>query len=65
MTGIVLSDRSKLNDPFKQQIENFFHQPLPAWRQKIDSFIKPQQPFKLLYQDASDRLWQYTVLFEK
>ena len=61
----ILCDRSELNDPFRQQIESFLHQPIPAWREKIDNLIKREQPFKLVYQDAGDRDWQYTVLYAK
>jgi hypothetical protein len=61
----ILCDRSELNAPFKQEIDNFLHQPLPCWRQEIDNLINRNQPFKLVYQDASDRIWQYTVLYAK
>lgn len=61
----MLCDRSEITDPFRRKIENFLHQPLPVWRQKIDNLIKRQQPFKLVYQDASDRMYQFTVLFAR
>ncbi len=58
----LLSSRSELTLPFRAEIEAFLSNPLPAWRQKIDSFIHRQQPFRLSYRDAADRLWNYTVL---
>ncbi|MFB8797556.1 MAG: WYL domain-containing protein [Microcoleus sp.] len=58
----LLSSRSELTLPFRAQIEAFLSNPLPAWRQKIDNFIHRQQPFRLSYRDAADRLWSYTVL---
>ncbi len=61
----ILCDRSELNDPLRQQIESFIHQPLPAWREKINNLTKRKQPFKLVYQDAGDRVWQYTVLYAR
>ncbi|MGB8688466.1 MAG: WYL domain-containing protein, partial [Microcoleus sp.] len=58
----LLSDRSELTLPFRAEIEAFLSNPLPVWRQKIDNFIHRNQPFRLSYRDAADRLWSYTVL---
>lgn len=58
----LLSDRNELTLPFRAEIERFLSNPLPAWRQKIDNFIHRQQPFRLSYRDATDRLWHYTIL---
>lgn len=58
----ILSDRSEINEPLRAEIGQFLAQPLPAWRQKIDSLINQQQPFKLIYQDARQELFQFTVL---
>ncbi|NQE35237.1 WYL domain-containing protein [Microcoleus asticus] len=58
----LLSDRSELTLPFRAEIDQFLSNPLPAWRQKIDNFIHRDQPFRLSYRDAADRLWSYTVL---
>ncbi|MDJ0648462.1 MAG: WYL domain-containing protein [Xenococcaceae cyanobacterium MO_188.B19] len=61
----ILCDRSEINNPLRRKIENFLELDIPNWKQKLDSFITRQQPFKLVYQDASDRIWQYTVLYAK
>ncbi len=58
----LLRDRNELTLPFRAEIERFLSNPLPAWRQKIDNFIHRQQPFRLSYRDATDRLWHYTIL---
>ncbi|MDQ2100244.1 MAG: WYL domain-containing protein [Tychonema bourrellyi B0820] len=58
----LLSSRSELTLPFRAEIEAFLSNPLPVWRQKIDNFIHRNQPFRLSYRDAADRLWSYTVL---
>lgn len=58
----LLKARSELTLPFREEIETFLNNPLPAWRQQIDSLIHRQQPFRLSYRDAADRLWSYTVL---
>lgn len=58
----LLKSRSELTLPFREQIETFLNNPLPAWRQQIDNLIHRQQPFRISYRDAADRLWSYTVL---
>jgi predicted DNA-binding transcriptional regulator YafY len=60
-----LCDRSEINSPLRHELENFLFQEIPNWRSLLDNFIKRQQPFKLVYQDANDRIWQYTVLYAK
>ncbi|MGK7883359.1 MAG: WYL domain-containing protein [Crocosphaera sp.] len=59
----LLQQRSELTIPFKQQINDFLESPQPSWRQKIDNFIRRQQPFRLTYQDAREINWQFTVRF--
>lgn len=59
----LLSDRYELTLPFRAEIERFLSNPLPAWRHKINNFIHRQQPFRLSYRDATDRLWHYTILY--
>ncbi len=58
----LLKSRSELTLPFREKIETFLNNPLPTWRQQIDKLIHRQQPFRLSYQDAAERLWSYTVL---
>lgn len=58
----LLKSRSELTLPFRKEIETFLDNPLPTWRQQIDNLIHRQQPFRLSYRDAADRLWSYTVL---
>ncbi|WP_414619999.1 WYL domain-containing protein [Calothrix sp. CCY 0018] len=58
----LLKSRSELTLPFREEIETFLKHPLPAWRQQVDNLIHRQQPFRLSYQDAAERLWSYTVL---
>ena len=58
----LLKSRSELTLPFREEIETFLKNPLPAWRQQVDNLIHRQQPFRLSYQDAAERLWSYTVL---
>lgn len=58
----LLKFRSELTLPFREEIETFLNNPLPAWRQQVDNLIHRQQPFRLSYQDAKEDLWSYTVL---
>ncbi|WP_030008317.1 WYL domain-containing protein [Picosynechococcus sp. NKBG042902] len=58
----ILSERGELKDiALKREIEKFLQQPLPTWRQRIDSFIRCQQPFQLSYQDAQGRIWSFSI----
>ncbi|MDJ0581176.1 WYL domain-containing protein [Crocosphaera sp.] len=59
----MLQERSELTIPFQREIYNFLESPQPSWRQKIDNFIRRQQPFCLTYQDAREVNWQFTVRF--
>lgn len=61
----ILCDRSEIEDPLRRKLENFLDTELLPWRQSMNVFIKRQQPFKLVYQDASDRLFQFTVLYAR
>ncbi|MEM7552991.1 MAG: WYL domain-containing protein [Cyanobacteria bacterium P01_A01_bin.84] len=58
----LLQSRSELSIPFREEIEIFLNNSLPAWRQQIDNLIHRQQPFRISYQDVAERLWSYTVL---
>ncbi|NJL00732.1 MAG: WYL domain-containing protein [Spirulinaceae cyanobacterium RM2_2_10] len=57
----LLLERRELNLLLRQEIERFVARPTPAWRQELDRYIQRQQPFSLAYQDAAERLWQFTV----
>jgi len=61
----LLLERSELSEPLRAQIERFLEVPQPAWRQKLEHCIQRQQPFRLTYRDATERLWYYTVLFAR
>lgn len=61
----ILIERSELKILFRREIEQFLEKPKPQWRENIENFIKRQQPFKLTYQDASERQWNFTVIHGK
>ncbi len=58
----LLQERSELAIPFRQEIEKFLNKPISPWRKQIDQFINRQQPFRLSYRNATDHLYQYTII---
>lgn len=57
----LLLERSELSSPLRGDIERFLGNPPPPWRIEINRYIHRQQPFQLSYQDATGRLWSFTV----
>ena len=57
----LLIERSELASPLRREIERFLENLPPPWRLEIDRYIRRQQPFKLSYQDATGRLWSFSV----
>jgi hypothetical protein len=61
----LLLERSELSLPLRAEIERFLQNLPPPWRLEIDRYILRQQPFQLTYQDAAQRLWNFTVRHAK
>lgn len=61
----LLLERSELSIPLRREIENFVTNLPPAWRLQIDRYLLREQPFELSYQDAAERLWNFTVHYGK
>lgn len=61
----LLKERSELSLPLRAEIERFLENLPPAWRIEIDRYIRRNQPFQLTYQDAAERLWNFTVRHAK
>ncbi|HEY9847975.1 MAG TPA: WYL domain-containing protein [Leptolyngbyaceae cyanobacterium] len=57
----LLLERSELSIPLRTEMERFLENPPPPWRIAIDNFIHRQQPFKLTYQDAAERVWHFHI----
>ncbi|MBD1921683.1 WYL domain-containing protein [Microcoleus sp. FACHB-831] len=57
----LLLERSELSIPLRKQIEDFLKTPPAAWRLEIEPYIRRQQPFQLVYRDAADRPWSFTI----
>jgi hypothetical protein len=61
----LLLERSELSVPLRKEIEGFLNNCRPSWRLQIDHYILRQQPFQLAYQDASERVFNFTVRYAK
>ncbi|MFN6158910.1 MAG: WYL domain-containing protein, partial [Dolichospermum sp.] len=61
----LLLERSELSIPLRKEIERFLNNSRPSWRLQIDHYILRQQPFQLAYQDASERVFNFTVHYAK
>lgn len=59
----LLLERSELTMPLRHDLQQFVARPSPSWRREIDTYIHRQQPFQLSYQDAAERIWQFTVRY--
>ncbi len=59
----LLLDRSELTIPLRNELEQFVAQPTQAWRLEVERYIRRQQPFQLSYQDAAERVWQFTIRY--
>jgi hypothetical protein len=57
----ILLERSELSIPLRHEIQGWVDQPGPPWRVELDRQIKLHRPFRLTYQDAANRLWNFTV----
>ncbi|MFQ3618463.1 MAG: WYL domain-containing protein [Cyanobacteriota bacterium] len=57
----LLLERSELSQPLRQEIQRWVNQPTAPWRNDLERCIQLHRPFKLIYQDAADRLWNFTV----
>ncbi len=57
----VLLERSELPNPLRTELEQFLITPPIPWRQRLEDYIRLQQPFQLAYRDATDRLFSFTI----
>lgn len=59
----LLIERSELTIPLRAELEQFIAKPIEAWRLQLERFIRQEQPFQLSYQDAAERVWQFTIRY--
>jgi predicted DNA-binding transcriptional regulator YafY len=61
----LLLERSELSHPLRQEIQTWVDQPSASWRSHLDHCIRQQRPFNLTYQDAAERILNFTVRHAK
>jgi hypothetical protein len=61
----LLVERSELSIPLRAELERFLATSLVPWRVTIGQYIQRQQPFRLTYQDAAERLWNFTIYYAR
>ncbi|MBH8571715.1 WYL domain-containing protein [Nostocaceae cyanobacterium CENA369] len=61
----LLLERSEIPMPLRAEIESFLGNLAPQWRLEIDRYILRQQAFQLSYQDAAQRVFNFTVRYAK
>jgi hypothetical protein len=62
LIALVL-DRGNLEPPQRQSLLQLISQPVEAWRVLLDQRIENRQPFRLYYQDAQKKAWEFTVRY--
>lgn len=61
----LLLERHETALPLRQELEAFVLRPGKPWRSQLEALLRKQQPFELAYQDASERVWEFTVRHAK
>lgn len=59
----LLIERSELTIPLRAELEQFIAKPVQPWRLQLERYIRQAQPFQLSYQDAAERVWQFTIRY--
>jgi hypothetical protein len=59
----LLLERSELTLPLRQEIEQFVAKPAALWRIEVERYMRQQQPFRLAYQDATERVSHFTIYY--
>lgn len=57
----LLLERSEITVPLRQEIEQFIAKPAAPWRIEVERYIRQRQPFQIAYQDAAERVWNFTI----
>jgi hypothetical protein len=59
----LLLERSEITLPLRTELEQFINKPALPWRIAVERYIHQQQPFQLSYQDAAERVWNFTIRY--
>ena len=60
--AVLVLERHETPLPLRQELEIWVGQPGKPWRPQLEALIRKQQPFELAYQDASERIWEFTAM---
>ncbi|MEE3715456.1 WYL domain-containing protein [Tumidithrix elongata RA019] len=61
--ALLLLERSELTIPLRAELEGFVTEPVRPWRLEVERYIRRQKPFQLSYQDAAERIWNFTIRY--
>ncbi|MCL6435915.1 MAG: WYL domain-containing protein [Leptolyngbyaceae cyanobacterium HOT.MB2.61] len=59
----LLLERSEITIPLRNELEQFIASPALPWRIEVERYIHRHQPFQLSYQDAAERIWNFTIRY--
>ncbi len=59
----LLLERSEITLPLRSELEQFIAHPVQPWRLAVERYIRQNCPFQLSYQDAAERVWQFTIRY--
>ncbi len=62
LIALVL-ERANIEPPQRQSLLQLISQPVEAWQVLLDQRIENRQPFRLYYQDAQKKAWEFTVRY--
>lgn len=57
----LLLERSEITSPLRRDIERFLDKPPEIWRQVLDRYIRQNQPFRLIYRDAAEHPYEFSI----
>jgi hypothetical protein len=61
----VLLERSELSRPLREEIQDWLDAPGLPWRFQLEQCLQRHRPFRLAYQDATGRIWRFTIRHAK
>jgi hypothetical protein len=63
MVAKLLLERSELSIPMRKELEGFLNTSQLPWRLQVEHYILRERPFQLAYQDAAERVFNFTVRY--
>ena len=63
MIAHLLLERSELTIPLRNELDQFITQQMLPWRIEVEKYLHRHQSFQLSYQDAAERVWNFTIRY--